>query len=135
MTVRTPASWEQNGAHPAENDRLTLAGLVNPGIVGAADLLVSAPGGMSVSVAAGKAFIAGTEVATQGTYGFTNDAAVALAVAASDPVNPRHDLVVAQVRDDAYSGAFHDALLAVVAGVAAGVPVDPAVPNNALVLA
>ncbi len=109
------------------------------GVVGAGDLAVTQNGtpNMSVNVAAGRAFIRGTETASlnQGAYGFFNDGTVNLAVAASDPTNPRRDLVVAQVRDANYSGAANDARLAVITGTAAAVPVDPTVPANCLVLA
>jgi hypothetical protein len=107
------------------------------GISNFADLLVAAHGtpNMSVDVAAGSAFIAGTEATFQGSYYFLNDAVVNLVVAAADVTNPRHDLVVARIRDTAYSGANDDAALVVVTGTPAGSPVDPATPADSLVLA
>ena len=109
------------------------------GVVGAGDLAVTQNGtpNMSVNVAAGRAFIRGTETASlnQGAYGFFNDGVVNLAVAASDPTNPRRDLVVAQVRDANYAGAANDARLAVITGTPAAVPSDPTIPANCLVLA
>lgn len=109
------------------------------GVVGAGDLAVTQNGtpNMSVNVAAGRAFIRGTETASlnQGAYGFFNDGVVNLAVAASDPTNPRRDLIVAQVRDANYAGAANDARLTVITGTPAAVPVDPTIPPNCLVLA
>lgn len=129
----------EGGSHTAQGDRLVLSSLVAAeGIVGTADLAVTERAGtadMSVDVAAGAAFIAGTESSTQGVYYVFNDATVNLAVAAADATDPRVDLVVAQVRDAFYSGASDDWQLAVLTGTAAATPAEPAVPDNALVLA
>jgi len=90
---------------------------------------------MSVLVAAGDCFIAGTENANQGTYHGVNDASVNLTVAGADPTNSRLDLVVARVRDSFYSGAFNDFTLQVVTGIAAASPVAPTAPANSITLA
>lgn len=122
----------------AENDRNFIAALIGTaGIVGAADLLVTANGtpNMTVNVAAGAAFIKGTETTYQGVYHVFNDAPVSLAIAASDPTNPRIDIVVAQVRDAFYSGASNDFRLVVVTGTPAGAPAAPATPADSIVLA
>jgi hypothetical protein len=142
------ASYIQASSHPADTDRLVLEGLLNPSpapVSGAAygvgpaagDLLVTQNGtpNMSVNVAAGHVWIDGTESATQGAYKAYNDATKNLVVAASDPTNPRKDLVVAKVQDAAYSGATNAWTLAVVTGTPAGSPAEPAVPANAVVLA
>ena len=155
MTVQTPPYVLQGGSHPAATFRQIQQGQMGSpfgsfaggigstaaggghGIVSATDLAVSQNGtpNMSVNVAGGLAFIRGTESASQGVYGGYNDAAVNLAVSASDPTNPRIDLVVLKVRDSFYSGAAADLSLAVVTGTPAASPAAPAVPNNALVLA
>ena len=155
MTVRTPPIFLQAGAHTAEDTRLALQGFFGSatgsftggvsasdpghGVVraGSTQLAVTANGtpNMSVNVAAGAAFIRGTEAAAQGSYGFFNDATENLAIDAADPTNGRRDLIVAQVRDAGYSGSDNDARLFVVKGTAAGSPADPAVPANCLVLA
>ena len=155
MTVSTPPVFLQAGAHTAEEVRQMMANLfgcdaasfaggvaaIDPGhgIVrfGSGDLAVSENGtpNMSVNVAAGGAFIRGTQSASQGVYSFFNDATVNLAIDASDPTNGRRDLIVAQVRDSAYAGADDDARLFVVKGTAAGSPADPTVPDDCLVLA
>ena len=155
MTVRTPPTFLQAGAHTAENTRLaqmgqwgsepaSFAGGISAvdaghGVVriGSTQLAVTENGtpNMSVNVAAGACFIRGTQAASQGVYHFFNDATVNLSIDASDPTNGRKDLIVAQVRDSGYSGSDDDARLFVVKGTAAGSPADPTVPANCLVLA
>lgn len=109
------------------------------GVVSAGDFAVAQNGtpNMSVNVAAGRAFIRGTETGSlgQGVYSVFNDSVVNLSIGAADPTNPRRDLIIAQVRDANYSGASNDARLAVVAGTPAASPADPTPPANALVLA
>ena len=109
------------------------------GVVRATDFAVTQNGtpNMSVNVAAGGAFIRGTLNANQGAYHVWNDGTVNLSVTAADATNGRQDLVIAQVRDAAYSGATNDARITVVTGTAAASPVDPSLASfpNALVLA
>jgi hypothetical protein len=92
---------------------------------------------MTVNVAAGGCFIRGTASLNQGAYHLWNDATVNLAISPADATNPRRDLVIAVVRDAAYSGASNDARLIVVTGTPAASPVDPSLAShpNALVLA
>lgn len=92
---------------------------------------------MGVTVAAGTGLITGTVSAEQGSYSFYNNAAQNLTIAAAHATLTRFDLVIAQVRDAAYSGAISDARLTVVTGTAAGSPADPSLASfpNALVLA
>jgi hypothetical protein len=136
MTVRTPGTFNQSGSYGAIDFRQLLASLIAPGVIKAADLLVSAHGtpNMSVDVAAGSAVVAGTQNPNQGSYYFFNDAVVNLVIAASDPTNPRNDLIVARIQDADYTPPSA-ASLAVVTGTPAGSPVDPALPANSLVLA
>lgn len=142
------ASWIQASSHPADTDRLVLEGLMNPAgapVSGAAygvgqavnDLKVQAKGtpNMSVDVLSGHGWVDGTEGANQGAYHVYNDATKNVVVAASDPTNPRKDLVVAKVQDAAYSGATNAWSIAVVTGTPAASPAEPAVPVNAIVLA
>lgn len=128
-----------DGVGPDRERRLitTLAGDAE-GIVGTGDLLVSekaATPNMSIDVAIGRAFVIGTEATIQGAYMCETDAVTNLVVGDGDASNPRIDIVVAQVRDSDYSGVSDDWLLAVVAGVPAGTPSAPAVPNNSIKLA
>lgn len=139
MTARTPPAFLSAGSHIAENVRNVFSALVGAqGVVGSGDLAVTANGtpNMSVNVAAGAAFIKGSLATLQGMYHAFNDATLNVTIAASDPTNPRNDLVVAEIRDNDYGGGgFNDFRLRVVTGTPAGSPVDPATPANALVLA
>lgn len=108
------------------------------GILSASDFAVTQNGtpNMSVNVASGFALVAGTQnPPVQGTYNVYNDATTNLAIAASNPTNPRID-VVALVVDDAYYGSSNNTpYLGVITGTPGGSPSVPAVPSNALVLA
>jgi hypothetical protein len=109
------------------------------GVARGADFAVTQNGtpNMSVNVAAGGAFIRGTQNANQGAYHVWNDGTVNLSISAADATNGRRDLVIAQVRDAFYSGATNDARITVVTGTPAASPADPSLASfpNALVLA
>ena len=153
MPVRSTPIFIQGNSHPAEETRLMLAGMLGSvtgsfaggvasadpahGVVRATDLAVTQNGtpNMTVNVAAGGAFIRGTQSANQGAYHLWNDATLSVAISAADLTNPRRDLIIAQVRDANYSGAVRDAQIVVVTGTPAASPVDPTVPANSLVLA
>ncbi len=137
MAAVQPPYFMQTGAHPAQVFRRALKSARVQGVVNPADLAVSAVAGVrAVSVAAGEGIVFGTEnTLRQGAYHVLNDAAVQLAIAAADALNPRYDRIVAQVRDAEFSGANNDWLLAVVQGAPAVVPVEPALPANCLELA
>lgn len=155
MAVRATPSFVQAGSHPAEETRLMVASLVGAstgsfsggvasadsahGVALTSDLAVTANGtpNMSVNIAAGGAFIRNTESANGGAYHLWNDATLNLEIAAADATNARRDLVIAQVRDAAYSGASNDARIIVVTGTPAASPSDPSLSSypNALVLA
>lgn len=140
MTAILPPWVVQASSHPADVFRrqTRLLALGQQGIRLSGDLQVTQNGtpNMSVNVAAGEALVNGTQnTVSQGAYECLNDATVNLAIAASDPTNPRIDIVVAQVRDAAYSGANNDWVLAVVTGTPAPSPSPPATPANAIVLA
>jgi hypothetical protein len=99
-----------------------------PGVLKPSDLRTTQRGAganMSVDVSSGAALVPGTVVTHQGFYYVFNDGTVNLTIAPSDPSNPRHDLIVARVRDSFYSGADNDAELIVVTGTPAGSPADP----------
>lgn len=109
------------------------------GIVAAGDLAVSQHAGtpgMNVDVAAGRAFVQGGQTSFQGSYHVSNDATKTLTIAASNPSNPRIDIVVATVRDHQYPVyTQNDWLLQVITGTASGSPVAPATPTDSIVLA
>lgn len=155
MAVITPPFVQQGGSHPAATFREMLmvaagspaaafsggiqntAGGGGHGVSFLTDFVVTQNGtpNMSVNVAAGAAFVRGTEALAQGVYAGFNDATVNLSIAAADPTNPRRDLVVLRVRDAFYSGASTDISLAVITGTPAASPADPTVPANSLVIA
>lgn len=141
MTAQNPAIFLQGyvGGHPAEDTRRQIgAGMANrPGIVGPGDLAVTQNGtpNMSVNVAGGQAYIAGSEATYQGLYFVENRGVTNLTIAAADATNARKDLIVAKVQDAQYSGATNLWSLAVVTGTPAAVPAEPAAPANSLVLA
>lgn len=140
MAEINPPYVLQGGSHSAQNDRRTLETLTlgATGIIGDTSLKVTEKSGtpnMSVDVAAGRAVIDGTENLYQGVYHVDNQATVNLTVAASDPSNPRIDLVVAKVEDSEYSGVTDAWSLAVVTGTPAASPTAPSAPANSLVLA
>lgn len=139
MAVVTPPLYQAiDATYSADDLGLPFRDLIGPGIVGADDLEVTERGAganLSVDVAAGSAWVRGTDSATQPTYRCRNDATVNLAIAAADATDDRLDLVVAEVRDAAFSGVSTDWRLRVVTGTPAGSPSAPATPDNALVLA
>lgn len=131
MALKNPL-FQQNATtgQDADEARLMVAGLTTgrSGVAAPTHLAVSPRGAganMSVDVAAGSAFILGTENALQGTYHVYNDAVVNLTVPAADATNARKDLVIINVRDSFYSGAANDAQLQYITGTPSGSPVEP----------
>ncbi len=138
MALRNPPSWLQNGSHPADNDRLSMQGIIaTSGIFTSGSLAVTQAGvpAMSVQVAAGWGALVGNFTTNMGVYQFYNDAAASLAVTTADPSNPRIDRVVVTVNDSYYTGASNNVTFQVVPGTPAGVPVAPATPTMSLSLA
>jgi hypothetical protein len=148
MTAQSPPAYLQASSHSAALFRQQIAallGLAQPGTLGigiggvpnAGDLLVTQNGtpNMSVNVAGGVAVMPQTIGANGGVYTGLNDATVNLAIAASNPTNPRIDIVVATVHDAAYSGGVNNWVLQVITGTPAGSPVAPATPASSILLA
>lgn len=100
--------------------RRAVGSLINPagGIVTPGDLAVTQQTvpNMSVQVGTGQIWVPGTSTASQGLYYAENKAAVTLAIAASNPSNPRLDQVICQVEDAAYAGSSKLMQFAVVTG-------------------
>ena len=71
---------------------------------------------MTVNVAPGEVWVPGSSSATQSGYYCRVTSSTSLAVAASDPSNPRVDRVSAVVTDAAYSGATNTFAVAVETG-------------------
>ena len=97
LYVRGPLGNEVE--YTARQVRLLSEMLFSEGVVGDNDYLVSVSAGLTLSVAAGIAFIAGSMVADQGMYMQENDAAVLIAVGAHDPADPRIDRVILRIMD------------------------------------
>jgi hypothetical protein len=95
----------------------------------------SVPPAMTVSVGAGMAFVQGASSATQGVYTVVNDSSFTLAVSAANPSNPRIDLVVLEVLDQAYSGSSNLAQVRVLAGTPATNPAPPTATGSFIALA
>lgn len=138
MALRNPPSWLQNGSHPADNDRLSMQGIIaTSGIFTTGSLAVaqSATPAMSVQVAAGWGALVGDFTTNMGVYQFYNDAAASLSITTANPTNPRIDRVVVTVNDSYYSGASNNVTFQVLAGTPAGSPVAPATPVMSISLA
>lgn len=131
--------WLQNLDYPARIDRTVFDALWTEGVIGSGDFAVtqSASPGMNVRVAVGIAVVQGDDQVNQGKYVVRNDASVTgVTIGTAPGSGQRNDLVVLKVRDqNAGVGSDNDALIQVVAGTASSTPVDPAVPDTALVLA
>jgi len=127
-------------SHDAEQFRRMIGTFAGnrSGVFAAADMAVTqraAGANMSVDVAGGRAIIAGSEATYQGSYWAENRGVRNVTIAAADATNPRRDLIVARVRDSAYSGASNDWDIIAVTGTPAASPVDPTAPANSILLA
>lgn len=131
--------WLQNVDYPARQDRIFADNIWTEGILGASSLTVSqsSPTAMSVQVSAGVAVIQGDDQAAQGKYISRESApTTGVTIGAAPGSGTRYDLVVLRVRDPNATGPAGDnAIIQVVAGTPSSTPVDPAVPNSAIVLA
>ncbi|MGE0344170.1 MAG: hypothetical protein AB7O86_14020 [Porticoccaceae bacterium] len=135
MTAQTPPIFLQAGSHPAEGVRRAFGSMMGnrSGIVASGHLAVSEKSGtpnMSVDVAEGQLVLKGSEGTYQGLYLCEARGTTNLAISAADATNPRRDLIVARVRDSAYSGATNTFSLEVVTGTPAGSPSDPSLPSG-----
>jgi len=140
MALRTPPSWLQNGSHPAENDRLTATGSLwsSGGICDYGDLIVAptATPSMAVTVAGGRAIIAGTQTTTQGYYVAFNDAPYTATISTANASLGRIDLVVITIQDAYYGGTVNNQVLfQVITGTPGSTPVAPSAPSNSIILA
>jgi hypothetical protein len=136
MTELHPLALQAGGETP-DPFRLLHADLLDSGVLGSDHLAVTEQGtpAMGVTVAAGRAVLPGTQAALQGSYYCVLAAAVNVTLAPADETNDRLDLVVARVLDSFHAGGDDEWELAVVTGTPAADPVEPSVPDNAIVLA
>ena len=104
----------------AEPDKVDIdilvAGIGGSGILDGCEVTAQGPATMNVDVAVGNVLVAGTLAAV---------AAGALAIGAADVTNPRLDLIAVD----------NTGTKSVVVGIAAAVPVFPAIPVNSVILA
>jgi len=146
MAQQTPGYVISAATHSAALFRQANdASYVRRGVLGASEYNVAqqASPNMSVQVGAGRALVPGTQGvtpagfnwSTQGSYFVENDGAATVTLAASNPTNPRIDVVYVAVQDAFYSGSNNQVVLGVVTGVASSSPVTPSVPANAIALA
>lgn len=127
--------WLESFLH---SDVATSPGTGAGGILRSTHMAVSQRGAganMSVDVALGHAYVDGADSSTQGGYLVYNDATKNVTIAASDPSNPRYDIVGVRVRDTEYVAGSNDADIVVVQGTPAASPAEPTLPNNFLTLA
>lgn len=144
MTLLQPLLLEAVSGDPkitygAQDFRNIISAIApNNGVVLAGDLQVQqrqAGANMSVDVALGTAIVKGTSVTYQGTYILRSTSTSNVPIAASDPSNPRIDIIVAQVHDkQADGGSSYGWTLTAVAGTPAASPVAPPVPASSLLL-
>lgn len=139
MTIQNPALFISGESHPAEDVRrwVSASAQDRPGVLAGAEFMVTekSTASMGLDVAAGRAYVAGTESAFQGLYFAESRSTETVTIGTADGTNGRVDLVVLRVQDAAYSGGTAAVSLAVVAGAAAASPLEPVVPANCLVLA
>ena len=139
MALQNPALFIDSQTHPAEDVRRYFEATMGdrPGIFEDGDFEVTEAGtpNMTVSVAAGRAFVAGTEGTYQGLYFAENRGAVSVSIATSDASNARKDLIVLRIKDGNYSGTVYAGSIEAVTGTASSSPAEPSVPANSFVLA
>jgi hypothetical protein len=132
------ALWMQDLEYAARLDRVFADTIWTEGILGASSFEVteSSPTALTVEVAPGVCIVEGDDQLFQGKYMVRLQTPQSLVIGAAPGSGQRNDLVVIQVRDPNATGAAgDDVVLSVVAGTPSGSPVDPAVPDTALVLA
>jgi hypothetical protein len=134
-----PPIFQQDNQYSARVFRQLLDTVGTEGVVGSSDFEVTERGAgaaMAVDVAPGKAFVVGDDQSSQGTYLVAVESTVEVPIAPADSVDPRVDLIVAQVRDSNAGGpSGDDWLFRAVEGTPDPSPVAPAVPDSAIVLA
>ena len=139
MTVSNPPIFLQSELHPAEDVRRWISSSVGgvPGVDAQESLRVTPNGtpNMTVVVAAGGAYVQGSENLYQGMYFTDNRGASAVTIQAADGSNDRIDFVVIRIKDSEYSGSENEVVIEAITGTPAPIPVAPAIPENSLLLA
>lgn len=139
MSQQVPPYALATASHGAELFRRATGFKVSQsgGVRGSGDLVVTQNGtpNMTVQVSAGEVYIPGTSTTYQGMYYGLNDGAISLSLSASDPTNPRIDLVAAVIQDSTYAGGANQWVLQLITGSPAATPSVPALPASAIAIA
>lgn len=135
LSMGTRAAWLINDSMSGEDIRLAVgAGLVHDTALRVRSGVVPAPAnplhaaigtGMNVTVQPGQAVIGGSRAGAQGMYVVTEDAVRTITLDAGDPAQPRIDVIVARVRDTAYSDTAQLGEVTVVKGTPSATPATP----------
>ncbi|MDF1596939.1 MAG: hypothetical protein P1T08_12745 [Acidimicrobiia bacterium] len=141
-TIKTRAI--QLESLPAVIDRLINSVLLTEGVVDVAGLSFKVAQNlgtdMNVKVGSGTAYdraVVAGDLAGQGVYVIEHqNASQVLAVPASDPTNPRKDIVIARIYDDTFDSSGNSyADVELIQGTPAAAPTAPTLPDGALLLA
>lgn len=122
-------------AGATSNASLRVRGGVHPSL--GSRFLVQQAGSpnMTVDVNQGVALVPGSEANDQAAYVCLSNTIKNIAITASNPTNPRIDIIVIKVQDSFYSGATDSWSTVVVTGTAAASPSAPAAPANSITIA
>ncbi len=117
MATATKTAPQQQVNLPSVDLRRMIGQAISAeGFAKAGDLIVSATGGMALSVSTGAAFIKDDHAGGGGYYAATWTVAETVTVPASDPSNPRVDRLVLQVKDAFLNDGSNSITIAVIEG-------------------
>lgn len=110
----------QTKSYDARADRKWFADIASEGVVNAGDFAVTVGAGtMTITCAAGKAWILGSDQPDQGMYRVYQSTAKSFTVPASDPTKPRIDTVILRIFDHLMDGSgLYKGRLEIVPGTA-----------------
>lgn len=138
VTLTQPPLFLQEGEYSARLARNITAFIGSEGVIATNDLKVqerAAAPAMQVEILAGRAVVDGDDIPNQRAYFAVSEETVELPVPASDPTNPRIDLVVLRVLDSDAGIVGDEAQIQLIEGTPNVAPTVPAVPDTAIALA
>lgn len=138
VTLTQPPLFLQEGEYSARLARNITAFIGSEGVIATNDLKVqerAAAPAMQVEILAGRAVVDGDDIPNQRAYFAVSEETVELPVPASDPTNPRIDLVVLRVLDSDAGVVGDEAQIQLIEGTPNVAPTVPAVPDTAIALA